>query len=212
MHDPEFWHKKWEMGQIGFHQETYHPWLNTYWAALDLPPETPVFVPLCGKSKDMIYLRAQGHPIIGVELNAYALACFARENKLDLNWVEGKPMRRMEGAGYTLFQGDFFKLGRKELFGMRAVYDRAALIALPADLREKYVQHLQTFLMPSTKIFLITLEYDENQASGPPFCVSEDNVSALYGSWCEIEKITHGDAEAFRGTTATPYLYIITVK
>ncbi|HHL42509.1 MAG TPA: thiopurine S-methyltransferase, partial [Hellea balneolensis] len=48
MHDPKFWLEKWDSGQIGFHQDTVHPWLDQYWPMLNLDPEAPVFVPLCG--------------------------------------------------------------------------------------------------------------------------------------------------------------------
>ncbi|HHL43903.1 MAG TPA: thiopurine S-methyltransferase, partial [Hellea balneolensis] len=182
------------------------------WPMLNLDPEAPVFVPLCGKSKDMLYLREQGHRIIGVELSNFALDCFSRENHLYLNRVGAPPMPYFEGLGYLLIVGDFFKLDRAKLHGVCAVYDRAALIALPEDLRAQYAEHLKSLLQSGTKIFLITLEYDDTEITGPPFNVDQNNVETLFGDWCQIEKITQGKEEDFRGSTAREHLYVLSVS
>ncbi len=59
-----------------------------------------------------------------------------------------------------------------------ALYDRAALVALPADLRPGYVGHTQSLLKTRAMQLLITLEYDQSAANGPPFSVLPDEVKA----------------------------------
>ncbi len=52
----DFWHEKWRSGKLGFHQEKVNSRLVRYWQLLDLNDGDPVFVPLCGKSLDMLWL------------------------------------------------------------------------------------------------------------------------------------------------------------
>jgi len=133
--EPQFWQNRWRNGQIGFHQSSVDRNLRRHWPELSLGNGHHVFVPLCGKSLDLLWLRDQGHAVLGVELSARALEDFCREN--------GVPARRRtqgdfdvyEAENLELYRGDFFKLTPSLLGAVDAVYDRAALISWAPELR-----------------------------------------------------------------------------
>jgi thiopurine S-methyltransferase len=129
--EEEFWLERWDRGQIGFHQREVNPDLRRSWPDLGLAPGDPVFVPLCGKSRDMGWLRSQGHPVLGVELSPRAVSDFFSESGLEPEWRRHRKLRVAEAGGVRIHQGDFFDLTAEDLAGVGAVYDRAALIALP---------------------------------------------------------------------------------
>jgi thiopurine S-methyltransferase len=192
--DPQFWRKRWQSGEIGFQQAQVNIDLRVLWPRLHCPPEAPVFVPLCGKSPDMVWLRAQGHKVIGIELSEVAVASFFAEQQLE-------PVRERSGAlqcwragGYELYVGDFFDLSAAELKGVHALYDRAALIALPAPLRERYARHLSSILPAGCKMLLLTMDYPQEQMAGPPFAVAEPEVYALFAHDFSVRLLTTRDA------------------
>ncbi|MFQ5489016.1 MAG: thiopurine S-methyltransferase, partial [Gammaproteobacteria bacterium] len=129
----DFWHRKWREGEIGFHQETVNPFLRQYWPRLEPPGQ--VFAPLCGKSGDMAWLAACGQGVLGIEISALAIEAFFRENALPCTREEGDPFTIWRGANIEILQGDFFHLEAGHLAQVQAVYDRAAMIALPPALR-----------------------------------------------------------------------------
>lgn len=210
--DADFWHDKWKVGKIGFHQADYHPALIKHWLALDIESTATVFVPLCGKTKDMIYLRALGHEVFGIELSETAIQDFANENELALSNSKDNHFAYYRGRGYDLRAGDFFDLSADAFTDVGAVYDRASLIALPSDLRLQYVNHLKTLLAKGTEILLITLSYDQSKINGPPFSVPDTMVVELFADWCKIEKLEQIAPENFRGIKAVESVFRITVK
>ena len=184
-----FWHDRWERAEIGFHKSEINTHLQQFWSALDLLPGQRVFVPLCGKSLDLLWLAGAGHPVTGVEISPIAVAAFFQENGL-------QPRRRQEGAfeiweqdEIRILHGDFFALEPDHLADCVGVYDRASLIALPPALRERYVAHLSTLLPPALQMLLVTLEYDQSAMSGPPFAVDESEVHRLYAATHDIEML-----------------------
>jgi thiopurine S-methyltransferase len=190
---PEFWHERWRAGQIGFHQSAVDRNLRRYWPMLNLGQGSRVFVPLCGKSLDMIWLRDQGHLVVGVELSATAVDAFCTENGVS-------PTRRVQGdfdicesSNLQLFRGDFFALTPALLGDAAAVYDRAALISWASELRPAYVEHLAELMSSGTQMLLITLEYSQSQMSGPPFSLMSDEVHRLYAPNFKIQEIARGD-------------------
>jgi len=184
-----FWHDRWESGQLGFHQEKINSLLPKYWPRLGLSCDETVFVPLCGKSLDMTWLREQGHPVIGIELSPIAIKDFFDAASLPCLEDGHGPLRRFSGAGYELYCGDFFDLEAADLEDVRAVYDRASLIALPPDLRARYAEKLISALPAEAKIFLITIEYDQSKMNGPPHSVPPAEVETLFGDAFEIEDL-----------------------
>lgn len=174
-----FWHKRWANSEIGFHQKETNNWLQKYWSLLGAESESEVLVPLCGKSKDMLWLREQGHEVLGVELSDIACRDFFAEMGAEVAATAGPKFHTRELDGIKLHCGDFFKLDVEDVARVGAVYDRAALIALPASMRKDYAAHLKSILPSGMRVMLICLEYDEQRES-PPFCVSETEVRKLY--------------------------------
>jgi thiopurine S-methyltransferase len=182
----EFWLERWQNNEIGFHSDSFNPHLLHYWPQFALPPGSSVLVPLCGKSRDMLWLREQKAQVIGVELSPLAITAFCEENQINTDVITEGPFTISRGDRIALYGGDFFELGANQLADVQAVYDRAALVALPADLRKNYVAHLRKHLSPGVAILLLTFDYDQQEMAGPPFSVQPQEVEALYGDWCEI--------------------------
>jgi thiopurine S-methyltransferase len=214
-----FWLERWNRQETGFHQRSVNTQLRRFWPDLALAAGDPVFVPLCGKSGDMMWLHAQGHPVLGVELSPAAIAAFFSEHDLT-------PRRRRHGAfdvtesdGIRIFCGNFFDLTADDLAETTAVYDRAALVALPPEMRERYAAHMIDILPPSTRMLLVTLEYPQAQMEGPPFSVPTADVERLYGRGGDVRLLTRNDVLsknqrfAERGVTALyECAYLVTVR
>ncbi|MGZ4969423.1 MAG: thiopurine S-methyltransferase [Methylobacter sp.] len=185
--DNPLWLQCWRDRQTDFHQKAVNRLLTRFWPSLGLAKGSRVFVPLCGKSLDMIWLAKQGHEVIGVELSPIAVRAFFRENRL-------QPARRQAGK-FTLWQhgrlsilcGDYFSLTEDDLGQVDTVYDRAALTALPEDIRKPYVAHLRRIVAETTNVFLLTTEdAEENQSQSQALGVSEE-IKTLYSEDFEID-------------------------
>jgi thiopurine S-methyltransferase len=191
--DPSFWHDRWENQDIGFHQADIHALLPASWPRLGLPTDAPVFVPLCGKSLDMVWLAQQGHRVIGAELSQRAIDDFFAERGLTPTARASGSFTVKSGGPYELWCGDFFELPRTAVAGIAGVYDRAALIALPHALRERYAATLASLLPAPVRMLLITLEYEQTQMSGPPFSVPGDEVRALFAASFQLDELERRD-------------------
>ena len=190
----EFWLERWERGEIGFHQDEINPYLLRYWPELPLSSGGEVFVPLCGKSLDMVWLREQGCKVLGVELSAIAVRDFFRENgHSPVHAVSGK-FKSCEADGIRILCGDFFDLSKEDLANVSAVYDRASLVALPPDMRERYARHLVDILPRGTQVLLVTFDYPQAEMQGPPFAVPVKDVEALYGKYADVRLLAQEDA------------------
>ena len=193
---PEFWYKKWDSNQIGFHQAEANPYLQRYWTELAIAPSARVLVPLCGKSLDLLWLAGQGHQVIGVELAEKAVEEFFSEHQLQPQISEKGPFKVYRSDAIELWCGDFFALTAGDVVGCTALYDRAALIALPDVMRQRYAAHLQHLLAPEVKGLVITLDYDQTQIPGPPFAVTDDEVQRLLGEGWQVDELEQQDVLA----------------
>jgi len=194
--DKDFWLERWGREEIGFHQCVINAHLCEFWSELNLPPGSTVFVPLCGKSQDMRWLQEQGHNVVGVELSTIAVQAFFKENGFTPRQVSCGKFDRYEADGICLLRGDYFDLTRDQMTEVSAVYDRAALIALPPELRARYVRHLVRILPPATQILLITVDYPQQEMQGPPFSVSNGEVEELYCERAGMRLRAHQDVLA----------------
>lgn len=179
--DQAFWHARWETNEIGFHQADINPHLQTYWPSLGAPPDGCVFVPLCGKSRDMLWLAGEGQRVLGVELSPIAVQSFFSENGLASAVTPAPLLTAYRSDEITLLQGDFFALTAERLAAVTAVYDRASLIALPPALRVRYARHMAALLRPAVPVLLVTLDYPQTEMEGPPFAVAAGEVERLFG-------------------------------
>ena len=206
----EFWHERWEQDQIGFHQQEINNYLTSHWEELGLSDGAPVFVPMCGKSLDLWWLREQGHPVFGIELSRKAVEAFFHENEIDPSVNETERFIEYSIEQLTLFAGDYFELRQEDLGQIQAVYDRASLIALPEPMRADYVLHLAGLLTRGAHVLLITMQYPEGTLEGPPFSVEEEEVQRLYQRYFSIENKGCWDAEGPRGVAVKETVFLLT--
>jgi len=192
----EFWLERWEREETGFHQDEFNPYLRQYWQTLRIDRHSMVFVPLCGKSRDMLWLHEQAHRILGVELSEIAVRAFYEDNGYVPTHSTLEKFELYEADDIRILCGDFFDLGKAGLEQVKAVYDRASLVALPPEMRERYARHLAGILPPGTKILLITFDYPQLEMQGPPFAVSTGEVEAFYRDFANVSLLAQLDVLA----------------
>ncbi|NCT66587.1 MAG: thiopurine S-methyltransferase [Rhodanobacteraceae bacterium] len=191
--DHDFWLQRWREGRTGFHQDRVMPLLEKHWDTLALPPGSRVFVPLAGKTLDMLWLAARGHRVLGVELSPLAVEQFFAENKLMPEVHASRYGTHYVAGEIELVCGDAFALDAAALADCAGVYDRAALIALPRDLRARYAGELYARLPADCRGLLITLEYPQHEKDGPPFSVEEAEVRRLYAPRWSVDLLERRD-------------------
>ncbi|MEJ5279111.1 thiopurine S-methyltransferase [Pseudomonas sp. C 49-2] len=180
--EPKFWQERWARNQIGFHLSEVNPYLQRHWPQLAVAEGSKVLVPLCGKSLDLVWLASHGLRVMGVELSEQAVEAFFSEQNLVPRITRRSAFTVYQADLIEVWCGDFFALDAEALVGCAALYDRAALIALPPLMRAQYAEHLSRLLASGCQGLLITLDYDQTQKAGPPFAVTDDEVKVLFGS------------------------------
>lgn len=181
--DSNFWLERWAKHEIGFHQQRANEYLLEYWPQLALPIDSTAFVPLCGKTLDMRWLHERGHRVLGVEIARAACAEFFAEWNVrpEIGWHG--TFERWTAQEITLLCGDFFDLTADDVTEVRAVFDRAALIALPPAMRKQYAAKLREILQPGTTLLLVAPDYDQEEMKGPPFAVGANEIRELFDGW-----------------------------
>lgn len=194
---PEFWQERWQEGRIGFNQAAVNPLLINYFAALKLPVGNCIFVPLCGKSIDMLWLAEQGYHVVGAELVESAVQEFFSEQHITPTIYEhaNNPAIRCyvgrlsdQASSISLWVGDIFALSADDIGQIDAVYDRAALIAMPADRRPKYSEQVIE-LTGNAPQLLLTLNYNQSEWAGPPFSISSEQIQQYYSAYYQITEL-----------------------
>ena len=176
------WLARWQNNKIGWHVDTVNRSLIDYFELLELTPGASIFVPLCGKSIDMIYLSEMGYSVVGVEFSSIGIEQFFNDNNLQYSITKIDGFMLYQSGRIEIYCGDYFDLGVEHLKTVSAVYDRASLIALELDLRAKYATHLADIIPSDARILLLTLIYPQHQMSGPPFSVSNAEVESLFST------------------------------
>lgn len=183
----EDWVARWAQGRTGWHEPGGNEGLKSYWPEFTNPGS--VLVPLCGKTPDLLWLAEHGHDVVGVELSQIAVEGFFDDHGLDYELEPAEPLSRYRARelSITIHCGDYFDF-RSGSFD--ALYDRGALVALSEDLRPPYVEHTKELLKPDAVRFVVTLEYDQQIADGPPFSVPADEVKAY---WEDLVRVGEKD-------------------
>ncbi len=176
---PDFWHAKWEKSEIGFHLPDANPLLVRHFPTLNLKQGARIFLPLCGKTLDIAWLLAQGYRVAGAELSAIAIEDLFNRLNLTPTITKLDEITHYSAPNIDVFVGDIFKVTPAMLGNVDAVYDRAALVALPEDMRKQYTTHLITLTNRAPQL-LICFEYDQALHAGPPFSISADEVKQHY--------------------------------
>ncbi|MBY7871434.1 thiopurine S-methyltransferase [Vibrio fluvialis] len=193
MKDPEFWHAKWASNQIGFHLTDVNTLLTYHWHATQPKREDRVFVPLCGKSEDLVWLAEKHNDVQGVELSPIAVRAFFAEHFYTPTVTQISSLHELyQFDELSIYTGDYFTA---PLQTVDIVYDRAALIALPEEMRADYVERLKQLLNPGARILLVTLDYDQQELSGPPFSVGEAEIQRLFHGF-SVRRLVRDEANA----------------
>lgn len=196
--EPEFWHERWRQGQIGFHEGRPNAYLARH---VDrFATGSRVLVPLSGKAHDLAFLAYNGRAVLGVELSRVAVEAFFAEHEHAPTRSPIGPFERWSDEPIDLLVGDFFDLTPEivaTLGGVDALYDRAAIVALPEAMRRRYVAHLRSLMPRGSRGLVITFEYPQELMSGPPFSVSERELRDLYAG-LEVTHLESAPAESAR--------------
>ena len=187
-----FWHQRWQSNEIGFHQSDANALLVGHFNDAFGVPGSRVFVPLCGKTRDIAWLRSQGYRVVGAELSQLAVDQLFAELGLQPEIADLGEIKRCSASGVEIFVGDIFALSASVLGPVDVIYDRAALVALPEAMRQSYAAHLVRITAVAPQ-FLITLEYDQAQMAGPPFSVSGADIRRCYGDAHQLERLVSAE-------------------
>lgn len=218
----EFWLNRWRKKEIGFHQENYNHFLKKFGDHY-FKNSKKVFIPLCGKTKDILWFLERNIQVLGVEISEIACKEFFLENQIPYSTFKEKEFRLYQSKEkpITLVQGDFFSLTKdfieKRMGIVDSIYDRASLIALPKEMRKIYVEHINKLFHKVQIYFLITMEYEleekmkkeyQNKEYGPPFSVSEKEIFEIYSNF-KIEILETNSIQKQNTLNAYEKLYIM---
>lgn len=184
--ESSFWLERWVNNQIGWHEREFNPLLTKHFALLQLPPGARVFVPLCGKTRDIAWLLQQGYRVAGSELSELAVQQLFDELGVAPTVTPAGKLRRYAAEGLEIFTGDIFDLDARQLGTVDSIYDRAALVALPPDMRARYASHLIALTQGAPQL-LITFDYDQNLMPGPPHAVPAAELWLHYAAHYRLE-------------------------
>ena len=199
----EFWLKKWQQGAIDFHKAQPHQLLVEHFSKLKLAQGDTVLLPLCGKTKDMQWLTAQGMQVLGVELSHIAVQTFFDELNITPNITTEQHFIKYDYGNITILVGDVFNLQVHHTQQVKAIYDRAALVALPATTRQEYARHLN-ILCSHGKLLLICFDYEQAAMQGPPFSTPDININQYFSSTFELSMLE--SQQLLKGFNGVPVL------
>ncbi len=190
-----YWEARWRKNKIGFHGSQPDEALTTHWPDLNLDSDSIVAAPLCGKSTDLVWLRNRGHEVYGVEFVEQACRDFFEEQGMgDALRVRNHPKGPVYSSdGITLQAADFMKLHPRDVPAATALYDRAALVALPEEMRADYAARCSRLFPELDTVLLVSFEYDSSLMSGPPFSIYGDEIRRLYGETFTVKELSRTD-------------------
>lgn len=207
--EAQFWQDKWQKNEIGFHEPDVNPLLVEHISALALEPGDRIFLPLCGKTLDIAWLLSQGYRIVGVELVELAIEQLFAELELEPDISRAGTLLCYQAPGIDIYVGDLFDLSVDELGTVDAVYDRAAFVALPPEMRASYAKKM-TEVTHSADQLLITFEYDQSLMSGPPFSSTHSDVENSYQPAYQLTLLSEGEMPGgLKGHPADEFVWLL---
>lgn len=206
-----FWLERWEKQEIGFHNDEFHPLLVEFLPSLSLTEGARIFLPLCGKTLDIGWLLAQGYRVVGIDLSEIAVRQLFDGLGVVPDVSDLGQLKHFKAEDIDIFAGDIFDLSGEVLGAVDAIYDRAALVALPEEMRQRYSRHLSSITKCAPQL-LITLEYDQSLIEGPPFSISNKEVDKHYSGTYNIELRITKDVEGGlkQKYAASEHVYLLT--
>ena len=195
-----YWHQKWAAGDIGFHEAQANRLLVENIHHLNLSKGSRIFLPLCGKTRDIHWLMDQGFQIAGAELSETAIRDLFTDLQLTPTIQELGNLKHFSAENIDIFVGDIFELSQATLGKVDAIYDRAALVALPDTMRQAYSEHLIKLCKNAPQL-VITFEYDQRQMQGPPFSIGLSLMQQYYQQHYRIDGLATRDDILLKGKT-----------
>lgn len=192
--ESDFWHRRWEQGDIAFHESAVNPLLRTHLGNLNLAAAARVFVPLCGKTRDIAWLLSKDFRVVGIDLSERAVRELYNELGLNPRISTTGSLNQYSAPKIDVFVGDFFEMSKGLLGHVDAIYDRAALVALPRETRAKYADHISQLTEVACQL-LIAYEYDQTRMNGPPFSVDGEELRQLFGANYQLELLERKNVE-----------------
>jgi len=200
--DKQFWMDRWEANEIGFHESEANALLKEYLAVLNLETGARICVPLCGKTRDIAWLLAQGYRVLGIELAETAIIQLFEELGAKPSVSVQGTHKRYSAEGIDILVGDIFELVSDDIGLVDAVYDRAAYVALPPAMRKSYVSHIAHICLHKPQL-LISFEYDQSKIPGPPFSHSREELMLDYHAHYDVHCLDERDVSGgLRGVAA----------
>jgi thiopurine S-methyltransferase len=190
--DASFWHRRWATNDIAWHERRGNGLLVEHIKALSLKPSGRIFVPLCGKTRDIGWLLGQGYSVVAIELSEMAIDALFRELGVEAKITQVGAFTCYRAPNLDVFVGDFFTLTAEMIGIIDAVFDRASLVALPIQMRLEYTHHLAKITSNAEQL-LIIFEYDQMQMNGPPFSISADEISSHYSQLYSVSQLSSVD-------------------
>lgn len=181
----DYWHKKWQANQIAFHESEGNAMLVRHLSQLELSTGARIFVPLCGKTRDIGWLRGQGFNVVGAELSEIAVQQLFAEMNIVPDVADHGVLKLYRSDGIEIYVGDIFELTADLAGSIDAIFDRAAMVALPDTMRGRYTQHMIELTNRAPQL-LITFSYDHDEMPGPPFSIPEAGVRGHYANAYDI--------------------------
>jgi len=177
--DTNFWLQKWKDNNIAFHKSEANPLLVKHFSQLSIAKGGRVFLPLCGKTLDIAWLLSKGYRVAGAELSEIAIGQLFANLGIQPKISSVGKLQHYSAENIDIFVGNLFDLSESTLGPVNAIYDRAALVALPKEVRDRYTAHLTQITHKAPQL-IICYEYDQTLMSGPPFSITEQEIRQHY--------------------------------
>ncbi|WP_444898692.1 thiopurine S-methyltransferase [Microbulbifer sp. VAAC004] len=187
-----YWHEKWKKNNIAFHEASGNSLLSEFFSQLSLSKGDRVFVPLCGKTRDIAWLLSGGYRVVGAELSEMAVEQLFQEMDITPEVEQIANLKRYKASNIDIYVGDIFDLDMEILQEVDGIYDRAALVALPQDIRPVYAQHLMAMTKVAPQL-LISFEYEQSELAGPPFSISSQEIFERYNADYHLKMLASRD-------------------
>lgn len=189
--EKQYWLNKWTANDIRFHQENFHPALEKHIRPRLSQTSEHVFIPLSGKSRDILWFLKNGCNVIACELSEKACDDFFAENQIPFTKKSANAFICYQAEKLQIWCGDLFLLPAHYLAKVTLWYDRAAIVALPEPMRTQYVNYFKRVTegaeQKRPQTFLISFEYANSVAQGPPFSISEKEIRDYFSPDYTVE-------------------------
>jgi len=198
----EYWTERWKEGKTGWHREEVNEYLIKYVGEFTGGRSNlRVFLPLCGKSVDMLWLADQGHTVVGVEIAKQAIKSFFTENNLTFTLesvkmaASGEPAEvyKCKEKKITIICCDLFTITDEDVGGkFDAIWDRGSLSAIvpsAGDRGKRYAKKLHSLLANNGNYMLESHHYETDRGIRPPASISNELRNEIYREHFTIKEL-----------------------